>query len=196
MPVDRPVDRPADRPAPPDRLLVLGLGNVLLSDDGLGIAAVSLLERHYQAPDGVSVLDGGTLGLALLPLLEEADDAILVDAVRADAPPGSLVRLDGDAVPPAVRERLSPHQIGVADLLDGVRLRGRSPRRIALLGLVPETLELGVARSAAVEAGIPDLVERIVTEARGMGYAFTPRRLDETRARRSPDDGLARLFGL
>lgn len=174
----------------PSGLLVLGLGNVLLTDDGLGIAAASLLERSYREPPGVAVLDGGTLGLALLPLLEDAADVILVDAVRAELPPGSLVRLDGEAVAPAVRERLSPHQIGVADLLDGLRLRGRTPRRITLLGLVPESLELGVERSPAVAAGLPGLIEAIVEEALSMGYAFT--------ARTSPSPPPleeARLFG-
>jgi hydrogenase maturation protease len=181
----------------PSGLLVLGLGNVLLSDDGLGIAAVALLDRLFQEPYGVSVLDGGTLGLALLPLLEDAADVILVDAVRADLPPGSFVRLDGEAVAPAARERLSPHQIGVADLLDGMRLRGRTPRRITLLGLVPETLELGVDRSPAVAAGLPGLVEAIVFEALEMDYVFTvrpePRPL---RPLRPLDAERARLFGL
>ena len=180
------------RRAEPSGLLVLGLGNVLLTDDGLGIVAVSLLERFYREPPGVAVLDGGTLGLALLPLLEDAADVILVDAVRTDEPPGSLVRLDGEAVAPAVRERLSPHQIGVADLLDGLRLRGRTPRRITLLGLVPESLELGVERSPAVADGLSGLVEAIIFEALQMGYAFTARTYP---APGPPPIEEARLFG-
>jgi hydrogenase maturation protease len=112
-----------DRPVP---LLVLGLGNVLCGDDGLGAVAVHLLQRRYQAPDGVSILDGGTLGLSLLPYLEEAHEAILVDAIRGDGPPGSFVRLEGDEVAPAVAGRLSVHQVGVADLLEGARWRERS----------------------------------------------------------------------
>ncbi|MGZ8255244.1 MAG: hydrogenase maturation protease, partial [Burkholderiaceae bacterium] len=102
-------------------LLVLGLGNVLLADDGVGSAAVAELHDRYEPCAGARVLDGGTLGLSLLPYLDAADIVILVDAIRADAPPGSFVRLDGDEVAPAVATRLSPHQIGVADLLDGAR---------------------------------------------------------------------------
>jgi len=68
-------------------LLVLGLGNVLCGDDGTGVVAVHLLERRYRVPDGVQVLDGGTLGLSLLPYLEQAQQAILVDAIRAEHPP-------------------------------------------------------------------------------------------------------------
>jgi hydrogenase maturation protease len=74
-------------------LLVLGLGNVLLADDGVGSAAVTELRDRYEPCDGARVLDGGTLGLSLLPYLDQADIVILVDAIRADAPPGSLVRL-------------------------------------------------------------------------------------------------------
>src|SRR5574341_490099 len=69
-------------------LVVLGLGNVLLEDDGIGAAAVALLLERYEVPSGARVLDGGTLGLSLLPYLEDADSVILVDAIRAEASPG------------------------------------------------------------------------------------------------------------
>src|SRR5512134_729548 len=114
----------------PGRLLVLGLGNLLCGDDGLGAAAIARLERDYEAPDEALVLDGGTLGLSLLPYLEDTEDAILIDAIRDDAPTGALVRLTGEDVGPAVRHRLSPHQVGVADLLDAARLHDRYPRRL------------------------------------------------------------------
>jgi hydrogenase maturation protease len=156
-------------------LLVLGLGNLLCGDDGAGVAAVELLQERFQPPADATVLDGGTLGLSLLPYVEDARDAILVDAIRADAPPGSLVRLEGHDVPLAAMERLSVHQVGVADLLGGAHLVGRLPQRLLLLGVVPETIELRFGRSASVEAALPDLVERIVTEAEAWGYRFVPK---------------------
>ncbi|MDH3402188.1 MAG: hydrogenase maturation protease [Acidobacteriota bacterium] len=155
-------------------LLVLGLGNVLCGDDGLGVVAVHELERRYDLPAGVQAVDGGTLGLSLLTLFERRQDVVLVDAVRAEAPPGSLVRLTGDDVAPAVRTRLSVHQIGVADLLDGLRLIDAYPRRLVLLGLVPETMELGLERSAAVDANLPALVAAVAAEARALGHEVTP----------------------
>lgn len=153
-------------------LLVLGLGNVLLEDDGVGSAAVTLLRDRYDAPDGVRVFDGGTLGLSLLPYLDQADALILVDAVRTDAAPGSFVRLDGDDVPSAVATRLSPHQVGVADLLDGARWLDRYPTRVVLLGLVPESMELAIGLTPAVAAGLADLVVRVADEATSMGFPF------------------------
>lgn len=175
-------------------LLVLGLGNVLCGDDGLGAVAVHLLERRYRAPEGALVLDGGTLGLSLLPQLEQAREAILVDAIRADGVPGSFVRLEGEDVAPAVAARLSVHQVGVLDLLEAARWRGRYPSRLVLVGLVPESLELGLGRTPAVEAALPGLVERIVAEAADLGHAFLPRTADEAAA--FGPDLLAHVYGL
>ncbi len=158
-----------------DELVILGLGNVLLGDDGLGVAAVTQLARRYRVPEGARVLDGGTLGLALLPLLASARAAILVDAIAADEPPGTFVRIDGSEVRRAVGVRLSPHQFGVADLLDGLTLRGEGPSRVTLLGLVPRSIELDVGLSPEVAAGVDALVDRVVAEARALGLPFTPR---------------------
>lgn len=176
-------------------LLILGLGNVLCGDDGLGAAAVSRLARERVLPPGVGVRDGGTLGLALMPLLEAARDVILVDAVQADAPPGTLVRLEGDEVPAAALERLSVHQVGVADLLGALAWRGRMPRRLVLLGLVPETLELGLGRSPAVEASVPALVAAVVDEAERLGARLAPRAMHESEWS-SADRELDRILGL
>jgi hydrogenase maturation protease len=175
-------------------LLVLGLGNLLCGDDGIGPVAVNLLTQRYETPPGVTVLDGGTLGLALLPYIEDAQRVLLVDAVRADLPPGSLIRLQGDDVAPAVAERLSVHQVGVADLLEAARWRGRYPSQLTLLGIVPETLELGLGRTAAVERQLPALVERIVEDTRRLGYRFREKN-DETAGARGAGD-VARVFGL
>jgi hydrogenase maturation protease len=162
-------------------LLILGLGNVLLGDDGLGPVAVVRIQRDFEVPDGVLVADGGTLGLALLGLIGESDHVILADAVRHDAPAGSLVRIQGDEVAPAVRERLSPHQVGVADLLEAARLAGCYPLSVTLLGLVPETIDLSVERSAPVERGLIALVEAIVLEASALGYKLVPKQSADSR---------------
>ncbi len=177
------------------RLLILGLGNVICGDDGVGVAAVERLRREYELPDGVEALDGGTLGLTLLHYAAGADDLLLVDAIRADAPPGTLVRLSGDDVAPAVRERLSVHQIGVADLLEGLRLLDAYPRRVLLVGLVPETLELRVGLSPAVEAGLDGLVSEVVRAAGGLGYPLCLRDAHET-AVAGGDDRAYRALGL
>lgn len=178
----------------PIDVLVLGLGNVLLGDDGLGTAVVAKLERRYRIPAGVQLEDGGTLGLSLLPLIAESCHVILVDAVRTEAPPGTLVRIDGSEVMDAVRTRLSVHQVGVADLLDAARLIDCYPATVTLLGLVPHAIDLKVARSGAVDDGLDRLMAAVVSEVRELGYELVPDPDADTRC--GPICDLAHRFGL
>ncbi len=169
----------------PVGLLILGLGNVLCGDDGLGVAAVRRLQELYEFPEGVFLLDGGTLGLSLLPYIEDSERVLLVDAIRGEGPPGSFVRLSGEDVGPAVAHRLSVHQVGVVDLLDAARWRDRLPVELVLLGLVPQSLELSIDLSPALKARLDDLVERVAEEARRLGFGPLPRtepRPDRTHA--------------
>ncbi|MGZ6142042.1 MAG: hydrogenase maturation protease [Myxococcales bacterium] len=146
-------------------LLVLGLGNLLARDDGLGVAALALLARRWRAPEGVRLLDGGTQGLQLWPWIDAADRLILVDAVRIEEPAGTLVRLEGpDEVLHCVADRL-----GLQDAPDA-----RMPASLVLLGIVPEQIDLGLDRSPTVETSLPALVDLIVAEASGMGFRFAP----------------------
>lgn len=174
------------------RVLVLGLGNVLCGDDGAGVAAVHRLLHEYELPDGVDALDGGTLGMSLLAEVAEADELVIVDAVRADAAAGSLVRLDGDEVVPAVTERLSVHQVGVLDLLATAQFVGRYPQHVVVLGVVPRSMELGVGRTPEVDAALPALVAALVDELGARGFELR-RRPDTAEGGR---DHVARVLGL
>jgi hydrogenase maturation protease len=177
-------------------MLVLGLGNVLCGDDGLGVAAVARLAERWEVAPEVRVADGGTLGLSLLGLFDGMDEVLLVDAILADAVPGSLVALDGDEVAPAARARLSVHQVGVADLLDALDLLGTRPRRLSLVGLVPERIELGMGRSAPVERALPGLVDRVAREIQARGHTVVPRRSGGAHAQAPVDRDAARALGL
>lgn len=180
----------------PRPLLVLGLGNVLCGDDGLGVAALARLARRYELGPDVRLADGGTLGLSLLGWFDEVDDVLLVDAILADAAPGTLVRLEGRDVEPAARERLSVHQVGVADLLDALRLIGGEPRRLSLIGLVPERVELGLGCSPPVERALPHLVSALADEIRRRGHRVAPRRSDAAQTPAPVARDAARALGL
>jgi hydrogenase maturation protease len=172
-------------------MLVLGLGNVLCGDDGAGVVAVHKLRRGWHLPSDVRVVDGGTLGLDLLALVAASDRVILVDAVRADAPPGTIVRLVGDEVAPAVYERLSPHQIGVADLLAGAAWCDRYPHEVVIVGVVPESVELQIGCTPAVTASLDALVFAVLAELTAHGI------VPECRAvATGPSDDGARALGL
>lgn len=158
---------------------------------------MACLLRQYEPAEGVRVLDGGTLGLSLLPTLESADTVLIVDAIRSDGPPGSFVRLEGEDVAHAAEHRLSVHQVGVSDLIGAARWQGSLPSRLLLLGLVPESMDLGVERTPAVEAALPALVDQVVAECAALGYPFVPRQSYETS--KTPGlvgDDAHRLFGL
>ena len=156
-------------------MLVLGLGNVLCGDDGAGVIVVHRLRREWELPEEVRVVDGGTLGLDLLALVAASDRVILVDAVRADAPPGTLVRLSGDAVAPAVYERLSPHQVGVADLIAGAALVDEYPTEVVICGIVPAMTDLQLGTTPEVTARLEDLLDSVLEELAHHGYPPVPR---------------------
>lgn len=146
------------------KILVLGLGNLLLQDEGAGVRAVERLRAHYTFPDNVIVLDGGTLGLDLLAYLEEATRAIVVDAVNAGKEPGALVRLVNDEIPAFLGPKVSPHQVGLQDLLALAKLRGHFPEEVILWGVQTAHLEPGLDLSPKVAAQIEPLTVHVIEE--------------------------------
>ena len=115
--------------------LVLGLGNPLMGDDGIGVAALETLRRGYHFGPGVQLEDGGTLGLALLPLVEDAGSLLVLDAVRLGGRPGTTVVLEGKEIPRGLSLKLSPHEAGFVEVLALAGLRGCLPGRLTLVGM-------------------------------------------------------------
>jgi hydrogenase maturation protease len=157
------------------RLLVLGVGNVLCSDDGVGPAVVERLASGWEAPPGVTLMDGGAGGVALAGLLGDAGDVLVVDAVEVPGlAPGTLVRVEAEAVE-ASADGISLHEAGVADLLGALRLLEQTPPRVTLLGVVPASLEVGLDRTPAVAGALGALVDAVVEAAAELGFTFRPR---------------------
>jgi hydrogenase maturation protease len=151
--------------------LVLGLGNILLSDDGVGVRVAERLIGRYNFPPEVQVMDGGTLGLDLLGYVEDADRLVVVDALNVGARPGTLARLADDEVPAFLAPKISPHQMGLVDLLAASRLLGRFPGELVLWGVQPESLDVGLDLSPTVAAQVETLVERVLAELSRWGIA-------------------------
>jgi hydrogenase maturation protease len=140
--------------------LVVGLGNELLSDEAVGIAASRKLADTTGAAE-VEILDGGTLGLALAPALGGRQGVILLDALRdPEHAPGTVLVLEGEDVPRSRHLSLSVHQIGPAEMLAAAELAGDAPKRLALIGAVPATLAVGVGLSPALEAAATEMATR------------------------------------
>ena len=162
----------------PVQTLILGVGNLLMSDEGVGVHVIQKLAADYQLPEEVQVLDGGTLGMDLLYYLEGVENLLLIDAVEARKEPGTLIRLEGDEVPAFLSIKISPHQLGVPDMLAAAKLKGNCyPQRIVLWGVQPECLELGLDLSPKVESQVETIIQNILDQLRVWGYALTPKEM-------------------
>jgi hydrogenase maturation protease len=149
---------------------VLGIGNVLMSDDGWGPRVANAFDTEYVVGSDVEVLDLGTPGLDLTPWLLDTPRVILLDTVHADAPPGT-VRLYNkqDVVRHRPGPRVGPHDPGVKEALLGLEFAGRGPRVLTLVGVVPERLTPGLQLSPAVAQAIEPAVELVAAQLRRWG---------------------------
>lgn len=157
------------------RIVVLGIGNILLSDEGVGVRTVEELARRYDLPPEVEVIDGGCSGMEMLDDLARADHVVIVDAVQADLPPASLVVLRGDEVPAFFTAKLSPHQVGLCDVLAALELTDESPASLTLIGVQPVSLDLAMELSPKIAAMLPGVVARVVHELAARGVRPVPR---------------------
>lgn len=152
------------------RAVVLGIGNTILTDEAAGVRAVELLEQAYQVPANVQVIDGGTSGMEMIEDLSNLDFLIVIDVVKTGAAPGTVVKIAGDEIPVFFRHKLSPHQIGLPDVLASLELLDSMPKEIVVLGVEPISLALGMEMTATVAEKVPLLVDRAVAELLARGY--------------------------
>jgi hydrogenase maturation protease len=144
-------------------VMVLGIGNILNTDEGVGVHAVRALQARYGEPEKFQLLDGGTLGLNLLPLVDDATHMLILDAVDAGKAPGSVVELYGDDIPLFGGAKLSEHQLTFTEVLGLALLRHTLPENLALLGVQPESLAIGIGMSPVVESALPEILKRAET---------------------------------
>ncbi|GAB4222823.1 MAG: HyaD/HybD family hydrogenase maturation endopeptidase [Acidobacteriota bacterium] len=154
------------------RVAVLGIGNVLAGDDGVGPAVVrTLVARHEFEPE-IVIEDLGTPGLDLVPHLAGADRVVLVDAVRAGATPGSVRVIEQrELLAGGAGPRVGPHDPGLADALATLRFAGRAPRELVLVGIEPADVSTGVGLSETVRAALPEACKAVCARLRRWGIA-------------------------
>ena len=157
------------------RMVVLGLGNILLRDEGVGVRVVEALAERYALPPEVEAIDGGTAGMELLNVIAGCDHLLICDAVQADAPPATVIKLVDAEVPALFRTRYSPHQLGLAEVLATLTLTDEAPRAVTLIGVTPFDLELGIELSPAVAAVLDRAVAEVTVTLRGLGFTLEPR---------------------
>ncbi|MEH3412724.1 HyaD/HybD family hydrogenase maturation endopeptidase [Phytobacter diazotrophicus] len=145
------------------RILVLGVGNILLSDEGIGVRVIEALEQRYVMPEGVEVLDGGTAGMELLEAMANRTHLIIVDAiVSRKSEPGALLLLRDEEVPVLFNNKISPHQLGLSDVLSALRFTGEFPDNITLVGVIPHSLEPNIGLTPIVEASLEPALQAVL----------------------------------
>lgn len=158
-----------------ENILVIGMGNVLMRDEGIGVRAVEELEARYAFPANVRLIDGGTTGMELFEPMRNADCLIIADAVNADAPPGTLVRIANEEIRAFFQTKLSNHQLGLSDLLALLAFKGETPRHVAIIGMVPHVLENKLGLSEPAAAGLDEMVAMLLDELTKVGAGGTAR---------------------
>jgi hydrogenase maturation protease len=155
-------------------VLVLGVGNMLLTDEGVGGRVAEELIRQYRIPEGVEVVDGGTMGMDLVPYMDDRSHLFIVDAIKTQKNPGQAVRLPLDDPPAFFRTMMSPHQLGLAEVLGVTKLTDSMPPNIILFGMEPFSLETAIGLSPQIEENVPVLVNMVKDELASLGLVLEP----------------------
>jgi len=157
------------------RTAVIGLGNPLMGDDGLGLAVLTRLMELWEAPADVELVDGGTWGMNLLPVIEDAARVLLIDAINTGAAPGAPLYLSREQLPRYLATKISPHQVDLHDVLALAELRGTLPADTVAVGLQPARVEMIAELSPAVAAGVDGVVSRVIAVLTEWGHEVTPK---------------------
>lgn len=146
------------------QVTVLGIGNILLQDEGFGVRVVEELHRRYSFPDNVQVLDGGTLGMELLRFVDGTSKLLVIDAIGGGQAPGTFYRFAGDEVNMYFQEKVSMHELGIKDVLITLELLDKRVNEVVIIGVEPQTLELGLELTATVAGMVDETVAAVIDQ--------------------------------
>lgn len=147
-----------------DNITILGIGNTLYQDEGLGIHALPLVEKYLAQVENIEIVDGTTDGMRLLAPVEDTDYLIVIDAINAGKPGGTIIILEGDDIPAYFGIKMSIHQLGFQEVLMASKIRDRYPKHIVMIGMQPTSLELGVELSETNQNKLEELVALVVKQ--------------------------------
>lgn len=154
---------------------ILGIGNLLMQDEGFGVHFIEHLTNNYIIPDNVSTLDGGTAGIMLAPFIEDVDYLYVIDTVSLNAEPGSIHCFSDDDVRSGnVQMRMSPHQVGLIDILAMCKLRDKAPEKTEMITVVPQKLDVGIGLSDCLKPKIEDVTNILIKLVARRGTVLKP----------------------
>jgi hydrogenase maturation protease len=145
------------------RFLILGVGNILLKDEGLGVRTIDYLQETYISPPNVSLIDGGTGGLNLLSLMKDYTHVIIIDAIAPNGSPGALYRIPSEELPKSPPMMTTAHQLGVQDMLALAHLEGYNPD-VVIIGMEPLDMSPGLELSPLIQEKLPAIADMVRDE--------------------------------
>ena len=154
--------------------VVLGVGNILLSDEGFGVRVVEALSKRFHFPESVDVLDGGTLGIELMRFLDGAQRLILIDAIHGSEP-GSFRIIQGDDVRLYFQEKVSLHEMGIQEVLASLVVMEKPIAEIVVIGVVPQSLEISLDLTPLVASRIDEATDSVIRQLHDWGLECTAR---------------------
>lgn len=155
---------------------ILGIGNLIVGDEGFGVHTVRYLEEHYEFPDNVLLRDGGTAGIYMSPFLEECDPVLVIDVVDIDAEPGSMHYYSSEDVKAGkISTRMSPHQLGLLEILEICKLRDAAPETLEFYCVVPQKLDTSTELSDVVAPRVKEISDIVIKRLAGLGVEVTQR---------------------
>jgi hydrogenase maturation protease len=168
-------------------IMILGVGNILFSDEGFGIRLIEKLIDLFEFPENISIVDGGVLGMNLLGIISQADHLIVVDAVRNGGNPGTMVRLEGAEIPARVRAKNSLHQVDFLEALTMCQALDKVPQTV-ILGVEPQDIEtLSTELTPLIRTKVDPMIDLVLTEIARWGASYHKRSLDHVPGHTIPD---------
>lgn len=156
-------------------ITVLGVGNILLTDEGLGVHVVNELDAEYEFTPPVNIIDGGTMGMELLTYMRGMTKLLLVDAINGGDVPGTVYEFPHEEMESYFTDHISVHEVGMQDILRIRALQEDPLEDAVVIGVEPESLELGLEVSDAVRAVLPDVKARVIKQLEAWGIEVQKR---------------------
>ena len=145
-----------------DKITVLGVGNILLQDEGVGVRVIEEMTRRYSFPENVEVLDGGTLGMELMRFLLGTDKLIIVDAIDGNLSPGEIYQFEKDAVKIYFREKVSVHDLGIQDVLASLDVLEKPLKELVVFGVQPAVIDVGLDLTPIVAQSVEPVITKVL----------------------------------
>ena len=154
---------------------ILGVGNVILRDEGFGVRVMEYLASHYDWPDTVQLVDGGTLGIELTQYVTGTEKLLVIDSINGHAAPGTKFRLHNEAIMEHLQDKLSAHEVGIQDVLALLTVTGHKIPDVVVIGAQPYDLEAGVELSDGMKALLPEVADEALAQLKAWGIDPVPR---------------------